>query len=331
MNQADEDYLRPAVSPNLTTTLVTEFIICGLPSLEQYQLLLFCVFLLIYLFTLIGNGSILFLVVLDRRLHTPMYFFVSNLSVLDLSFTTVTVPKMLAKFSMNIDTISYTACFAQMYFFGSFAATECVLLAVMAYDRYVAVCFPLHYPTIMTRRLCLLFITITWSGGFFTPLTALILALKLPFCGPNIIYHYYCDYSPLLQCACTDTTINVAVGSAICGFGLLITFTLVVVSYVKIILTILKMNSKNGRMKTFSTCASHFTVVSIFFLPLIFIYVRPKASYSSDVDSLVALLFTVLTPMMNPVIYSLRNKDIIEAFKKKMHPLSDRLTPKYNI
>ncbi|XP_056414973.1 olfactory receptor 6N1-like [Hyla sarda] len=321
LDKVDEAYLQSAVSPNLTTTHVTEFIIYGFPSLQKYPILLFCVFFCIYLFTITGNGSILILVILDRRLHTPMYFFVSNLSFLDLSYATVTIPKMLAKFSMNLNTISYTGCFAQMYVFESLTATECLLLTVMAYDRYVAICSPLHYSTIMTKRWYLQLMAMTWSGGFLAPLPVLILALKLPFCGPNIIHHYYCDHPPLLQLVCTDTSFNVAVGSSIGAFILLISFTLVVISYIKIILSILKMNSKKRRVKTFSTCASHFAVVSIFFLPLIFMYVRPQASYSSDVDSLVALLYTVLTPMMNPIIYSLRNKDIKEAFKRQVSKL----------
>ncbi|KAG8548764.1 hypothetical protein GDO81_024278 [Engystomops pustulosus] len=318
-DQVEEDYLQSAVSPNLTLHLVTEFIIFGFPSLQKYHVPLFCAFLFIYLFTVTGNGSIFFLVILDRHLHTPMYFFVGNLSFLDLSYTTVTIPKMLSKFSMHLDTISYAACFTQMYIFLSLAATECLLLTVMAYDRYVAICSPLHYPTIMTRRLYLLLTTMAWSCGCATPVPILILALKLPFCGPNIIHHYYCDHPPLLQLACTNTSFNVAVGSSIGAFILLVTFTLVVVSYIKIIITILNINTKDGRMKTFSTCASHFAVVNLFYLPLIFMYVRPTASYSSDVDSLVAMLYTVLTPMMNPVIYSFRNKEIKEAFKKKVH------------
>ncbi|XP_069828894.1 olfactory receptor 6N1-like [Dendropsophus ebraccatus] len=315
----EDDYRQAAVSLNLTITPVTEFIIFGFPSLQKYQLLLFCVFLFIYLFTITGNGSIFLLVALDHHLHTPMYVFVGNLSFLDLSYATVTIPKMLAKFSINHDTISYTACLAQMYIFLSLGSTECLLLTSMAYDRYVAICSPLYYHTIMTQRWYILLMAMTWSGGFLTPFASLILVLKLPFCGPNIIHHYYCDHPPLLQLACADTSFNVTVGSSIAGLLILITFILVVVSYIKIVLTILKMNSKEGRMKTFSTCGSHFAVVNIFYLPLIFMYVRPKASYSSDVDSLVALLYTVLTPMMNPVIYSLRNKDIIEAFKKKIH------------
>ncbi|XP_069828897.1 olfactory receptor 6N2-like [Dendropsophus ebraccatus] len=281
--QVDEDYHQAAVSSNQTITPETEFIIFGFPSLQQYQLLLFCFFLLIYLFTITGNGSIIFLVALDRQLHTPMYVFVSNLSFLDLTYAT------------------------------------CLLSTVISYDRYVSICSPLYYLIIMTRKRYLLLIALAWANGFASPATVLILFLKLPFCGPNIIHHYYCDHPPLLQLAFAYTSFNIAVGSTIGGFFILITLTVVVVSYTKIILAILKINSKDGRKKTVSTCASHFAVVSIFYLPLIFMYIRPKASYSSDVDSLVALLYTVLTPMMNPAIYSLRNKDIIEAFKKKIH------------
>ncbi|XP_018427109.1 PREDICTED: olfactory receptor 6N1-like [Nanorana parkeri] len=313
-----EDPFPSVISSNITFTRVTEFIIFGFPSLQKYPILLFFVFLSIYLFTVSGNGIIFALVLLDKHLHTPMYFFVGNLSFLDMSYTSVTIPKMLAKFLFNLDTISFTACFAQMYVFLSLAGTECLLLTVMAYDRYIAICSPLHYPGIMTRRLYVTLSAVAWLGGFLMPLTVLLLALKLPFCGPNIIHHYYCDHPPLLQLACADTSFNVAVGSSIGAFIILISFTLVAISYVKIIIAILKISSHAGRKKTFSTCASHFAVVSIFFLPLIFMYIRPTASYSSDVDSLVAMLYTVLTPMMNPIIYSLRNKDIKVAFQKKI-------------
>ncbi|KAM5180465.1 olfactory receptor 6N1-like [Mantella aurantiaca] len=318
LKMADEDYLRFVVSSNATFTRVTEFVIYGFPSLQKYHTLLFFVLLSIYLLTLSGNGIIFLLVILDQHLHTPMYFFVSNLAFLDMSYSSVTNPKMLAKFLMNLDTISYTACFAQLYFFQSLGGTECVLLAIMSYDRYTAICSPLHYPTIMTRQFSIILSIVTWSLGFVAPISIILLALKLPFCGPNIIQHYYCDHPPLIQLACANTSVNVAVGSSIAAFVVVISFTLVVVSYAKIILAILKISSHGGRKKTFSTCASHFAVVSIFFLPIIFMYVRPTASYSTDVDSLVAILYTVLTPMMNPIIYSLRNKDIKEAFQKKV-------------
>ncbi|KAM4702143.1 olfactory receptor 6N1-like [Discoglossus pictus] len=303
---------------NLSTHSVKEFIIYGFPSLQGFPILLFCVFVTIYFFTVIGNGIIILLVLLDQHLHTPMYFLIINLSFIDLSYTSVTVPKMLAKFSMKYDTISYTGCFLQMYFFISFAAAECLFLPLMAYDRYIAICSPLHYHAIMTSRLCILLCVVAWTGGFAAPVTTVILALKLPFYGPNIIHHYYCDHPPLLQLACADTSFNVSVGSSLSATVLLSSFTLVVTSYVKIILSILKITSHEGRRKAFSTCASHFVVVNLFFLPLIFMYIRPSATYSSDVDSLVAMLYTVLTPMLNPIIYSMRNKDIKNSFRKKM-------------
>ncbi|XP_068121995.1 olfactory receptor 6N1-like [Hyperolius riggenbachi] len=316
--EANKDYVPSTLSGNVTVNHVTEFIIFGFPSLQKYNVILFCVFLCIYLFTLSGNGIIFFLVTFTSHLKTPMYFFVCYLSFIDMSYASVTIPKMLAKFLMNLDTISYTACFAQMYIFLSLGSAECLLLTVMAYDRYLAICSPLHYPNIMTKKRYLILAALVWIGGFATPFTVLILALRLPFCGPNIIHHYYCDHPPLLQLACANTSLNVTVGSSFAAFIVLISFTLVFISYVNIILAILKINSHVGRKKTFSTCASHFAVVNVFFLPLIFMYIRPTASYSSDVDSMVAMLYTVLTPMMNPVIYSLRNKDIKKAFQKNI-------------
>ncbi|KAM8976903.1 olfactory receptor 6N1-like [Pelodytes ibericus] len=319
LQKVNREYINNDTSTNLISGKpVSEFIILGFPSLQRYPVLLFCTFLIIYLFTIAGNGIIFLLVLLDHRLQCPMYFFVSNLSFLDMSYVSVTVPKMLAKFSMNADTIPYISCLLQMYFFHSCAAAECLLLTVMAYDRYLAICFPLHYSTIMTKKLYIVLSGVAWCGAFMTPTIVLVLAFRLPFCGPNIIHHYYCDHPPLLQLACTDTSFNVTVGSSFSALILLISFTCVVVSYIKIISVILKIASPDGRRKTFSTCASHFAVVNVFFLPLIFMYVRPKASYSSDLDSLVAMFYTVLTPMMNPMIYSLRNKDIQESFRKKI-------------
>ncbi|CAI9623484.1 unnamed protein product, partial [Staurois parvus] len=298
-------------------THVTEFILFGFPSLQNYHILLSCVFLCIYLFTLSGNGFIFCLVIFDRHLHTPMYFFVSNLSFIDMTYTSVTIPKMLAKFLMNLDTISFTACFVQMYIFLSLVATECYLLAIMAFDRYIAICSPLHYQTIMTRQLYIILSMSAWCGGFAAPIVVTILAFKLPYCGPNILYHYYCDNDPLLSLACADLSLNIAAGSFAGAFVILLSFSVILISYTKIILTILRISSKGGRKKTFSTCASHFTVVSIFFLPIMFVYIRPPALYSSDVDSLLSMLYTVLTPMMNPIIYSMRNKDVKNCFPEE--------------
>ncbi|KAM9319748.1 olfactory receptor 6N1-like [Gastrophryne carolinensis] len=317
-SKVEQSQIPSVISPNGTFHQVNEFIIYGFPSLQKYRVVLCCVFFCIYIFTLFGNGFIFLLVILDHHLQTPMYFFVSNLSILDMSCTSVTLPRMLAKFSMNLESISYNNCLTQMYTFLSLEAAECLLLTVMAYDRFIAICSPLHYSTIMTRGIYVTLAMAAWSGGFLAPLPILLLALKLPFCGPNVIHHYYCDHPPLLQLACTDTSVNVAVGSSIGAFLLLISFSLIVLSYLRIILAILKISSHVGRKKTFSTCASHFAVVIIFFLPLIFMYVRPAPSYSSYVDSLVAMLYTVLTPMLNPFIYSMRNKDIKNAFKRKI-------------
>ncbi|XP_029457732.1 olfactory receptor 6N1-like [Rhinatrema bivittatum] len=310
--------MRSVENYNATSNSVKEFIIFGFPSLHGVQTLLFGIFFPIYLFTLAGNTVILLLIWLDRHLHTPMYFFVSNLSILDISYTSVTVPKMLAKFLLNSSTISKNGCFLQMYFFLSLVATECFLLTVMAYDRYLAICTPLHYSMHMTKKLCFCLCTTAWIGGFMIPFPSAILALKLPFCGPNIIHHYYCDHPPLIQLACADTSVNVAVGSSISSLVLVVTFSLVVASYVKIIASILKISSSKGRRKTFSTCVSHFLVVNLFFLPLIFMYIRPTASYSSDVDSLVAMVYSIMTPMLNPIIYSLRNQEIKGAFRRQM-------------
>ncbi|XP_068121996.1 olfactory receptor 6N1-like [Hyperolius riggenbachi] len=305
-------------STSISTNVVKEFIIFGFPSLQDLNILLFCVFLFIYLFTVTGNGTIFLLTTLDQKLHTPMYFFVRNLSFLDMSSTTVTIPRMLSKFSMHNDVISYMGCFLQMYFFIGCNSVECLLLTVMAYDRYAAICFPLHYHNIMGRHLHVFLGMMSWILGFVFPIAMITLAIRLPFCGKNVIHHYYCDHPPLLQLACADTSLNVAVGSSLSAIVLLICFSLIVMSYIKIINSIFKISSSNGRRKTFSTCASHFVVVNMYFLPLFFMYVRPKPSYSADIDSLVAMFYAALTPMLNPVVYSLRNKDIKNSFRKQI-------------
>ncbi|XP_069828882.1 olfactory receptor 6N1-like, partial [Dendropsophus ebraccatus] len=301
--------------------IVTEFIIFGFPSLHGFHVPLFFIFLIIYLSTILGNGLIFILVTLDQKLHTPMYFFVRNLSFLDMMSTTVTIPKMLIKFSMQLDRIPFLGCFLQMYFFVSLNSAECYLLSVMAYDRYVAICSPLHYHSIMAKQFYVVLSLVSWTLGFASPIAMIILAIRLPFCGPNVIYHYYCDHPPLLKLACADTSLNVIVGSSLSAIALLTCCVIIVTSYVNIIKSVLRIASSDGRRKTFSTCASHFVVVNMYFLPLIFMYVRPTPSYSSDIDSLVAMFYTVLTPMLNPIVYSLRNKDIKEALLDMKDPV----------
>ncbi|KAM5180459.1 olfactory receptor 6N1-like [Mantella aurantiaca] len=318
VEQVNTAFRREVDSTNLSTNLVTEFIIFGFPGLQNDSTVLFCVFLFIYLFTVSGNGTIFLLIVLDKKLHTPMYFFVSNLSFLDMSSTTVTVPKMLSKFSMHNDAISYLGCFLQMYFFLVCQGVECLLLTSMAYDRYVAICSPLHYHTIMVKPLYIILAMVSWILGLTCPIAAIILAYRLPFCGPNIIHHYYCDHPPIIQLACADTSVNVTVGSSFSAIILVLSFSIIVISYVQIIRSMLKIASSNGRKKAFSTCASHFAAVNIYYMPIMFMYVRPTASYSPDIDSLVAMFYTVLTPLLNPIVYSLRNKDIKAAFRKQI-------------
>ncbi|XP_078515126.1 olfactory receptor 6N1-like [Lissotriton helveticus] len=302
-----------------TNVSVTEFILFGFPSLQNFHGLLFGIFLPIYLLTATGNGIVFLLTSLDHKLQTPMYFFVSHLSFLDLSFSTVTVPKMLAKFLMNSNSISFSGCFLQMYIFLSLCATECYLLTVMSFDRYFAICQPLQYGTYMTRKLCIELAVLSWIGGFLAPFIQAVLASRLPFCGPNVIHHYYCDHPPLLHLACADTSLNVAIGSTISFLIISSSFFLILISYIKIMLSILKISSPGGRRKSFSTCASHLIVVNMFYLPIIFMYIRPAASVVSEVDSLVAILYSVLTPMLNPMIYTLRNKDIKDAFRRKLN------------
>ncbi|XP_069059542.1 olfactory receptor 6N1-like [Pleurodeles waltl] len=305
---------------------VTKFIIFGFPNLQGFQALLFWIFLTIYLLTVTGNGMILLLTNTDAKLMTPMYLFISHLSFLDMSYVTVTVPKMLAKFLMDNSDISFSGCFLQMYLFLSMAATECFLLAVMSFDRYYAICRPLHYHSRMTRKISIYLSTAAWTGGFLACFPLVVFASTLPFCGPNVIHHYYCDHPPLLQLACADTSLNVVLGSSIGFFVIISSFSLVVASYVQIILSILRIASPGGRRKAFSTCTSHLIVVNLFFLPLVFMYIRPTASYSPDTDSLIAMLYTVLTPMLNPLIYTLRNKDIRETFERKMAVFSTNIS-----
>ncbi|XP_014378193.1 olfactory receptor 6N2-like [Alligator sinensis] len=297
---------------------VTEFIIMGFPNLQDFRALFFILLLLIYFLTILGNVVIFTVIWSDARLHTPMYFFVSTLSFLEIWYTATTIPKMLSNLLRERKSISFTGCLLQTYFFHSLGATECYLLTAMAYDRYLAICDPLHYPAIMTTKMCARLAAGCWVCGFICPVTEVILVSKLPFCGPNKIQHIFCDFPPLLSLACTDTSINVLVDFIINSFIILVTFLFIMVSYVKIIKTVLKIRTAKGRRKAFSTCASHLTVVLIFFGSITFMYVRLKESYSLDYDRAFAVIYAVLTPLVNPVIYSLRNKEILNAIKRKI-------------
>uniref|UniRef100_A0A673TJS2 Olfactory receptor n=2 Tax=Suricata suricatta TaxID=37032 RepID=A0A673TJS2_SURSU len=297
---------------------VTEFIILGFPHLQGIQAYLFVLLLLIYLTTVLGNLLVFLVVRLDSLLHTPMYHFVSILSLLELGYTAATIPKMLSNLLREEKTISFSGCLLQIYFFHSLGATECYLLTAMAYDRYLAICQPLHYPTLMTPALCAKIAVGCCLGGLAGPVAEISLVSRLPFCGPNRIQHIFCDFPPVLSLACTDTSMNILVDFAINSCKILATFLLILSSYVQIIRTVLRIPSVAGKRKAFSTCASHLTVVLIFYGSILFMYVRLKKSYSLDYDRALAVIYSVLTPFLNPFIYSLRNKDIKEAVKRQL-------------
>ncbi|OCT72695.1 olfactory receptor 6N2 [Xenopus laevis] len=297
---------------------VTEFIIIGFPTLYGYGPFLFTCLLLVYLLTVTGNVLVFTIIRLDSRLHTPMYFFVSVLSFLEIWYTAVTIPKMLINILYPRKGISFNGCLLQTYFFHSLGASECYLLTAMAYDRYLAICQPLHYPTIMNPKMCTRLIAICFTCGFLCPITEVALISQLPFCGSNEIQHIFCDFPPLLSLACTDTSINVLVDFVINSFIILVTFLFIMVSYIRIIIAILKIKTSVGQAKAFSTCVSHLSVVLVFFSCIVFMYVRLTKSYSLYYDRVLAVIYSVLTPIFNPIIYSLRNRDIRIAVKYRI-------------
>nr|XP_033780349.1 LOW QUALITY PROTEIN: olfactory receptor 10A7-like [Geotrypetes seraphini] len=294
-------------------THVTEFLILGFSNLTHMRFVLFTVFLLVYMVTLLGNMLVIVILQLKPGLNTPMYFFLRNLSFLEASFSSVTLPKMLFNLLSKDKTISFRGCATQMFFLLFLGTTECFLLAVMAYDRYVAICRPLHYTILMNPKLCNQLATACWASGVLLSLGQTSFIFSLSFCGPNIINHFFCDVPPILKLACGDTFFNEIALFAVCVFILLIPFLLTLMSYSGIINTILHIRSAAGRQKAFSTCASHLTSVSLFYGTASFMYLRPKSSYSLDTDRLLALFYSVVTPMLNPVIYTLRNKEVKKA------------------
>ncbi|XP_008113683.2 olfactory receptor 5V1 [Anolis carolinensis] len=299
-------------------TTVTEFILMGISDLPAVRFSLFAVFLLIYLATLLGNGTILLAIGADSHLHNPMYFFLSNLSLLDIFCPTATVPKMLENLLTENRNISFAGCMLQLYFLVALAGTEGFLLAAMAYDRYVAICNPLRYMIIMNKKLCLQMAAGTWITGFLISLLHTMMTSTLPYCNSNIVNQYYCDIPPVLVLSCASTNVAEMVVLIIGGIFGPGAFLVILISYVYIISTILRIRSVEGKYKVFSTCASHLMVVCLFYGTTIFTYVRPSSSHHPDQDRMVSMLYGVITPMMNPFIYSLRNKEVKEALKHMM-------------
>ncbi|XP_029430364.1 olfactory receptor 2G3-like [Rhinatrema bivittatum] len=299
-------------------TSVTEFILLGLSTQLKTQTALFGVFLICYLITLLGNFLIVLLSKVDPRLDTPMYFFLSNLSFLDICYTSSIIPKMLVNFLAKRKSISFPGCAAQMFIHLALGGTECYLLMVMAYDRYVAICSPLHYTNIMNKSVCIQLATGSWLGGILNSMVHTVLALQLPYCGPNVINHFFCEVPAVIELACKDISTNKTVIFMCAIVVVMIPFFLILITYIRILSAILKIRSAEGRKKAFSTCASHLIVVTLFYGTIIFMYMRPGSSTHSDQDKMSTLFYSVVTPMLNPIIYSLRNKDVKEALIKLM-------------
>ena len=295
---------------------MAEFIFLGLSQDSQTQILLFILFLIIYLLTVLGNLLIIILILTDSQLHTPMYFFLRNLSFADLCFSTSIVPQVLAHFLVKKKTISFVGCMTQVIVFLLVGCTECALLAVMSYDRYVAVCKPLHYSTIVTHQVCLQLTIGSWASGAVVSLVDTTFTFQLPYQGQNIINHYFCEPPALLKLASADTYRTemaiFAMGVAI----LLAPVCLILVSYWNIISTVIQRQAGDGRLKAFSTCGSHLIVVVLFYGSAIFTYMRPNTKTTKEWDKMISVFYTVVTPMLNPIIYSLRNKDVKGALRR---------------
>ncbi|XP_030395569.1 olfactory receptor 1020-like [Gopherus evgoodei] len=297
-------------------TYIIEFILLGFGDRPELQYCLFLLFLVVYIVTVVGNILIVVLVVADQHLHTPMYFFLGNLSCLETCYTSTILPRVLASILTGDRTISFCGCIVQFYFFGFLAATECCLLAAMSYDRYLAIRKPLHYATLMNGRICLQLAAGSWMNGFLTTTIITCLMSQLHFCGPNEINHFLCDFTPVIKLSCSDTSL-IKLATLIFSFmDTLPPFLLTLASYVCIISTILKIPSTTGRQKAFSTCSSHLMVVTIFYGTVIIVYMLPDSDTLRDLNKVFSVFYTVLTPLANPLIYSLRNKEIKEALRK---------------
>ncbi|XP_030043894.1 olfactory receptor 3-like [Microcaecilia unicolor] len=295
---------------------VTEFLILGFPEFPELQLSLFTLFSLLYMMALLGNLLIICIVCVDRHLHNPMYFFLANLSFLDITSVTVTMPKLLTILLAQNNTISFNACILQMCCFNSLIEVEFLLLTAMAYDRYVAICNPLRYPIIMNKRACALLAAASWIMALPETLPHATVVSQFSFCNSSVINHFFCDLTALLKLSCTDTTVIDTMTFAISVFSVFIPFLLTLTSYVFIISTILKIRTKEGKSKAFSTCSSHLTVISLLYGTLIGVYVQPNSGDSAKSNKLPTAIYVVTLPLLNPLIYSLRSKELNVALKK---------------
>ncbi|XP_048193921.1 olfactory receptor 2A2-like [Perognathus longimembris pacificus] len=300
---------------------VTEFILVGLRLNAEMEVFLFWIFSLLYIVSLLANGVILGLICLDPRLHTPMYFFLSHLAILDVSYASNNVPKMLGNLINHNRTIAFIPCAVQTFLYLAFAATECLVLAAMSYDRFVAICHPLHYTVIMSWRVCTVLAVTSWACGFILSVAHSFLLLRLPFCGPYNVNHLFCEILAVLKLACGDTQINQVVLLAASVFVLVGPLCLMLVSYTRILWAILKIQSKEGRMKAFSTCSSHLCVVGLFFGIAMLVYMVPESSQREEQEKMLSLFHSLFNPMLNPLIYSLRNTQVKEAFHRVLQKM----------
>nr|XP_003464309.1 olfactory receptor 5B3-like [Cavia porcellus] len=297
-------------------TEVTEFILLGLTNDPELQVPICVIIIFIYLINVFGNLGMIALIVFDSHLHTPMYFFLGNLSLVDLGYSSAIAPTVVAGLLVGDQFISYNDCAAQMFFFGAFATVESYLLASMAYDRYAAVCKPLHYTTTMTTRVCMCMVIGSYICGFLNASIHVRDTLSLSFCNNNMIHHFFCDIPAVMVLSCSDRHVSELILIYVVSFNIFSAFLIILISYAFIFVSILRMHSGAGYQKALSTCASHFTAVSIFYGTAIFMYLQPSSSHSMDMDKISSVFYTMVIPMLNPMVYSLRNREVKSAFKK---------------
>lgn len=308
-------YLLPKAMENVTTG--NEFLLLGLTGVQMLRLFFFVIFLMVYLINLVGNGAILVIAILEPKLHSPMYFFLGNLSCLDICYSSVTLPKVLVNLLSTRRAISFLGCITQLHFFHFLGSTEAILLAIMAFDRFVAICNPLRYTVIMNPQMCILLAVVAWITSFFYALMHSLMTARLNFCHSHKLNHFFCDVKPLLELACNNTLLNQRLLSVVTGSISMGAFFLTLLSYFYIICSLLFKN-KSCRIlhKALSTCASHFMVVCLFYGPVGFTYTRPASATSMSQDRMVAIIYSAVTPVLNPLIYTLRNKEVMLALKK---------------
>ncbi|KAM9658879.1 olfactory receptor 8K3-like [Trichechus inunguis] len=307
-------------------TVLNEFILLGITERLELQAPLFWLFLIIYMISVVGNLSMIILTKIDSKLHTPMYCFLRYLAITDLGYSTAVGPKMLINFVVDENTISYYFCATQLAFCVMFINGELFILSAMSYDRYVAICNPLLYTVIMSQRMCWVLVAIIYLYSTFVSLLVTMKIFNSSFCGYNVIRHFYCDSLPLLSLLCSKTHEIKLIILVLAAFDLISSLLTVLFSYVLIIVAILKINSAEGRHKAFSTCGSHLTVVVVFYGTLIFMYVQPKSSHSFDTDKMVSIFYTLVIPMLNPLIYSLRSKDVKYALHRTLGQLCNKFS-----